>query len=107
MAETIRIHSRSLLTLVSIAALAAAIRLTLVALWPAARTPLVFEYEEIALNVLSGRGFQWNHLGIDYQSMRPLFPYLCAVVYAFTETSHVAMLVVQALTSGATAAATY
>jgi 4-amino-4-deoxy-L-arabinose transferase-like glycosyltransferase len=107
MTPTIRIHSRTLLPLVSIAALAAAMRLALVALWPAAQTPLVFEYEEIALNVLSGRGFQWGHLGIDYQSMRPLFPYLCAVVYALTGTSHVAMLVVQALTSGATAAATY
>src|SRR5438876_1580419 len=107
MASMIRIQSRSLLSLVSIAALALAVRMAIVALWPPARTPLVFEYEELALNVLSGRGFQWSHLGLDYQSMRPLFPYLCAIVYALTGTSHVAMLVIQGLTSGATAAAAY
>jgi 4-amino-4-deoxy-L-arabinose transferase-like glycosyltransferase len=86
----------------AIAGAAVVVRLIALALVPAARVPQVFEHEEIAHNVLSGVGFQWGHLGLDYLSMRPLFVYLCVVVYAVTGHSYLAMQIVQALIAAVT-----
>ncbi|MDP3722448.1 MAG: glycosyltransferase family 39 protein [Candidatus Omnitrophota bacterium] len=49
------------------------------------RHPDVWESETIALNLLQGRGFVFNFLGVDYRSyMEPLYPALCTAVYAIT-----------------------
>lgn len=62
--------------------------------------PEVFEYEVMAMNLLAGRGLVYEFLGIPYASFTgPVYPALCAVVYAVTGSSHVAMVVVQALLS--------
>ena len=92
---------------VSIVALAIAVRVIPVLLVPRFHTPLTFEYEGIANGILGGDGFRFSHLGLEYSSMRPVFVYLCALVYWLTGHSHVAMLIVQAVISGATAGVTY
>ena len=84
------------------AILAVLVRIAVVVAVPAFHAPLTYEYEDIADNILDGRGFLFPHLGNDYLSMRPLFPYLCAAVYWLSGHSHFAMQVVQALFSGAT-----
>jgi len=91
---------------VVVALLAVLVRLAAIVAVSAFQTPLTYEYEDIANNILAGRGFLFPHLGNDYLSMRPVFPYLCAVVYWFTDHSHFAMQVVQALLGGATAMVT-
>ncbi len=57
-----------------------------------------FEYEEIALNILAGRGFGIQHFGTWYRSFGGvIFTYLSAVLYAAFGHSHLVILVVQAL----------
>lgn len=49
------------------------------------RHPEVWESETIALNLLNGHGFIFRFLEADYRSyMEPLYPALCALVYAVT-----------------------
>ena len=81
-------------------------RLAAVAFIPSLHPPQVFEHEEIALNIVNGVGFQWSHLGRDYLSMRPLFVYLCALVYRATAHGHLVMLVLQAIITGLAVLAT-
>lgn len=88
------------LTALGIACLAVLLRVGAIAAVPALRSPLTFEHEWIADSVLAGRGFVFPHLDRDYLSMRPAFVYLCVAVYWLTGHSHVAMLLVQALTTG-------
>ena len=58
--------------------------------------PDVCESEIIALNLLQGKGFIYHFLGTDYRSyMEPLYPGLCAGVYAVTGHSAVALGLVQ------------
>jgi 4-amino-4-deoxy-L-arabinose transferase-like glycosyltransferase len=83
--------------------LAVLVRLAAIATVPAFQAPLTYEYEDIAGNILAGRGFVFPHLGNDYLSMRPVFPYLCAAVYWLAGHSHFAMQSVQALLAAATA----
>lgn len=101
-----RILAGSLSLAAACAVLAIFVRLAAIFAVPAFQAPLTYEYEEIAANLLAGRGFLFPHLGHDYLSMRPVFPYLCAAVYWLTDHSHFAMQVVQALLAGATAMAT-
>jgi 4-amino-4-deoxy-L-arabinose transferase-like glycosyltransferase len=59
--------------------------------------PDVWEGEEIATNLLAGRGFVYEFLGTPYRSyMEPLYPALCALVYALTGHSYLALGIVQA-----------
>lgn len=94
-------------TALGIAAVAVAIRLALMLAWSGFRAPLTYEYEEIATNILAGRGFLFPHLNVEYLSMRPVFVYLCVAVYWMTGHSHIAMLVVQAIVSGGTTLVIY
>jgi 4-amino-4-deoxy-L-arabinose transferase-like glycosyltransferase len=82
------------------ACLALAGKIFVVLSFPVLRAPFTYEYEGIADNILSGRGFLFPHLGLEYLSMRPLFVYVCVAVYWLTAHSHLAMLVVQAAISG-------
>jgi len=60
--------------------------------------PDVWESESIANNLLAGRGFTYEFLGTTYRSyMEPLYPGLCAAVYALTGHSFLALGLVQAL----------
>jgi 4-amino-4-deoxy-L-arabinose transferase-like glycosyltransferase len=62
-----------------------------------AHHPDVWESEAIALNLLEGRGFVYSFLGTTYRSyMEPLYPALCAAVYALTGHSFLALGLVQA-----------
>ena len=60
--------------------------------------PDLWESEEIATNLLAGRGFVFEFLGTSYRSyMEPLYPGLCAAVYALTGHSYLALGLVQAV----------
>ena len=60
--------------------------------------PDVWESEQLANNLLAGRGFTYQFLGTTYRSyMEPLYPGLCAAVYALTGHSFLALGLVQAL----------
>lgn len=57
-----------------------------------------WEYETIANNLLAGRGYSLDFLHTIYWSFNtPLFGYLCAGVYAVTNHSHFAVLLIQCL----------
>lgn len=88
-----------LLLLVVIVGFSFVLRLAIIVLSRTYQYPELFEHEDIARNILQGRGFVFPHLGQDYLSMRPLFVYLCLVVYWLSGWSHLWMLVVQSLTS--------
>lgn len=75
-------------------------RLGLILLTQSYHHPLLWESEEIANHLLAGRGFLYEHLGTTYRSFnQPLCSLLQAAVYALTNHSHFAMLLVQALFS--------
>jgi len=62
--------------------------------------PETFEYEAMAANLLAGRGLVYGFLGISYASFTgPVYPAVCAAVYAVTNSSHIAMVLVQAIFS--------
>lgn len=60
--------------------------------------PEVYEYEEIAINLLTNHTFMCHRLGAEcYSLVPPLYPMLTAVVYLLFNYSHLAMLLVQML----------
>jgi len=64
------------------------------------RFPEVWEYDYLARNLLSGKGFVYFHMGIDYRAyVEPAYPFLVAGVYAVTGHSAFALGVVQCLIS--------
>jgi 4-amino-4-deoxy-L-arabinose transferase-like glycosyltransferase len=61
---------------------ALAIRLAAAAVLDGFRHPEIFEYDDIARAIASGRGFSYYHLGVLYHSYTaPLFSWLSALVY--------------------------
>lgn len=67
-----------------------------------------FEYEAIAHNLLSGRGYGIEHFGVWKRTFgSPPFSYLCAFVYLVSGDSHHAMVVVQAILSSIAALSCY
>lgn len=72
------------------------------------RQPDVWESEAIATSLLEGRGFTFQFLGATYRSyMEPLYPGLCALVYALTGHSFLALGLVQAVLGTALVALVY
>jgi 4-amino-4-deoxy-L-arabinose transferase-like glycosyltransferase len=67
--------------------------------------PEVWEYEEIATNLLTGRGYTYVIYDAPYVAAvsSPLYVFLTAAVYAATAHSQPAMLVLQAILGAATA----
>lgn len=62
--------------------------------------PETFEYEAMAANLLAGQGLIYGFLGLSYASFTgPVYPALCAAVYAATDSSHMAMVLVQVILS--------
>jgi 4-amino-4-deoxy-L-arabinose transferase-like glycosyltransferase len=61
----------------------------------------VFEYDELARNLLAGRGYVYHHLGTDYQAYFSGVPYvaICAALYKFFAPGSTAVLLAQSLFS--------
>lgn len=61
--------------------------------------PKYFEYEDIARALLAGRGFVYQHIGgVTYYAFdAPLYPWICAAVYALTHASAPALMLIQIL----------
>jgi hypothetical protein len=77
-----------------------AIGLRVVALAILGLSPEAFEYEDIALSLLSGQGYQRTHLGVTHYSQGPpFFPFFAGGVYALTSHSQTALVVVQIVLS--------
>lgn len=66
--------------------------------------PELFEYDDIARNLLEGRGFTYYHIGVLYTAYAPpLYPWLGAASYAISG-SIVPLMVLQTITGAALAA---
>ena len=62
------------------------------------QAPMPVEYETIATNLLEGRGFVFPLMGQTYRSFcNPVYPWLCAGVYALFGHAPLYMLLVHAL----------
>lgn len=60
--------------------------------------PRPWEYEQIADNLLAGNGFVLQFLQTPYRALCPPgYPFLCAAVYAVTDYSRTALLLLQCL----------
>jgi len=67
-----------------------------------------WEYEEIAANLLNGRGFAYFHLGTVYRSYcEPFYPFFCSVIYFLTKHNVFALELMQAIFSSAIAIVIY
>jgi 4-amino-4-deoxy-L-arabinose transferase-like glycosyltransferase len=54
--------------------------------------PDLWESETIAINLLKGKGYVFPFFGIEYFSyVEPVYPYLCAAIYALTNHSWLAL----------------
>lgn len=66
--------------------------------------PEEWEYEQMAMNLLSGHGLVYHVLGVEYKSFTgPIYPALCAAVYAVTYHSQTVLVLLQAFLSSAIA----
>lgn len=62
--------------------------------------PEPWEYEEVANNLLAGKGFIYQHFGVAYHAyIAPIYPLVCAAVYSVTDHSHTILLLLQCLVS--------
>lgn len=58
--------------------------------------PELYEYDEIAVNLLTRQTFMCHSLGVEcYSLVPPLYPLLCAGVYLATNYSRLALILVQ------------
>lgn len=81
-------------------ALALGLRLAVVVGTGRLAAPEVFEYDTMAINLLEGRGLVFEALGRQYAAFTgPVYPALCAGVYAVTGRSRPAMVLLQAVVS--------
>ncbi len=63
-------------------------------------SPEVWEYEEIANNILAGKGFQYTFLGSqNFAPTEPLYPYLTSFIYLISGHNQLAMVIMQVLFS--------
>jgi len=68
-------------------------------------TPTLWEYENIAMNIINGKGFLYTwgieplkRFNIQFRSIQePFFPICCAVIYYFTDHSIFTALILQIL----------
>ena len=85
------------------------ISLTMMAQWSyitqhASRQAEVWEYEQAAQNLLSGKGMIVHYLKTDYQALiHPMYPFFCAGIYRIFGLSHAAVLFAQTVVFGMTA----
>ena len=82
--------------LIIVLAAAFVLRIVLIVGFKTYAYPVVWEYEEIANSLLAGRGYSFEFLNTTYWSFNtPLFGYLCAAIYAVTNHSYFAILIIQ------------
>ena len=82
--------------MIFVVAAAFVLRMALIVAFKTYAHPVGWEYEEIANNLLAGRGYSFEFLNTTYWSFNtPLFGYLCAGIYAVTNHSYFAILVIQ------------
>lgn len=88
-------------TLLAVVAIGFLLRLWLMFGNETANSPEVFEYDELARNVLSGRGYVYTHLGTTYQSFYSgiFYIWLTAGLYVAFPPGQTAVLVAQSLIS--------
>ncbi len=85
-----------------IGGLAFGLRLLTAAATGAFHRPELFEYEAIARSLLAGEGFLYHAYGVPYASyLAPLYPWLCAGLYALTGGSVAAVVLFQIALSSA------
>lgn len=83
---------------------ALAIRIFIIILIP----PEFWEYEQIANNILSGKGFTYLHMGTIYRSYcEPLYPFFNAIIYFLTHHNVMMLEFAQAIFSSAIAVVIY
>jgi 4-amino-4-deoxy-L-arabinose transferase-like glycosyltransferase len=91
-----RVADRRLL--VCAALLGFALRFGYAAATGALRHPQVWETEQIATNLIEGRGFSYEAWSLTYRSYaEPMYPYLAAAIYLVTGHSRTALVLVQLL----------
>jgi 4-amino-4-deoxy-L-arabinose transferase-like glycosyltransferase len=86
----------------AVGAFAAALLVRSIALWVVRLDvePQVWEYHEIAQNLLRGVGFVYERFGIPYFSfVEPLYPFLVAGLFFVTGKSYLALALVQIVVS--------
>lgn len=89
--------SKKPLGLIFILAAAFGLRMLLIVVFKTYAYPHAWEYEEIANNLLAGKGYSFQFLNTTHMSFAtPLYGWLCAGVYAVTNHSYLAILVIQA-----------
>lgn len=82
--------------LIVVLAAAFLLRLALILAFKTYAHPVAWEYETIANNLLAGQGYSYVFLKTTYLSFNtPLFGFLCAGIYAVTNHSFLAILLVQ------------
>jgi len=82
--------------LIGILAVAFLLRIALIIVFKTYAHPVGWEYETIANNLLAGEGYAYDFLNTRYMSFNtPLFGFLCAGVYAVTNHSYFAILLIQ------------
>lgn len=86
--------------LIGILAAALLLRIALIVAFKTYAHPVTWEFETIANNLLAGKGYSVHFLNTIYMSFAtPLFAFLCASVYAVTNHSFFAILLIQSLFS--------
>ena len=82
--------------LIGILVVAFLLRIVLIIAFETYVDPVGWEYETIANNLLAGEGYAYDFLNTRYMSFNtPLFGFLCAGVYAVTNHSYFAILLIQ------------
>ncbi len=82
--------------MIGILVVAFLLRIALIIAFKTYAHPVEWEYEIIANNLLAGEGYAYDFLNTRYMSFNtPLFGFLCAGVYAVTNHSYFAILLIQ------------
>ncbi|MBU2541441.1 MAG: glycosyltransferase family 39 protein [Candidatus Omnitrophica bacterium] len=86
--------------LISIFFIALIVRLFALVVVEPVSAPMTWEYEEIANNILEGKGLFWTFYNTPYRSTyMVLYPLLCSFVYALTNHSYLALKILQIIIS--------
>jgi len=83
----------------SIVTLGLSLRIAAILFLPSSSFPEPFEYEELASNLLKGKGFTFSHLGTTYRSLHSAVPYtlINAAVCGLSGHQHAFLLLAQSV----------
>ncbi|MHC4122706.1 MAG: ArnT family glycosyltransferase [Planctomycetota bacterium] len=86
--------------LITIIFLTVAVRLAAIFILGSHITPEVWEYDEIAQNIMGEKGYVFNHLHAEYRALGyPLYPVISALVYAITHNNYFALELLNVIAS--------